>query len=163
MTISYHANWIMSDAFEAPVKQGMEILFEKGFIIADLQRIGLSYCLEGSGSHTVNPHFTLDIPRPDGSYSLAGYGQISLINCLLTISRKMFCSTTLDKLAPMHTTPEASRISVIIYAAARQVMELNTKYLVMGEGTPVTAKFGTSSITIKDPIGEDDNAYTQPI
>jgi hypothetical protein len=75
----------------------------------------------------------------------------------------MFCSTTLDKLAPMHTTPEASRISVIIYAAARQVMELNTKYLVMGEGTPVTAKFGTSSITIKDPIGEDDNAYTQPI
>jgi hypothetical protein len=51
----------------------------------------------------------------------------------------------------IYPTAEDGRITVAIVHAAREVRDLNFKYLHEGKGATVTARFGEDGVTIVDP------------
>jgi predicted dehydrogenase len=152
MSINFHNNWITPPDFEGPVNQGHEIVGADGKVESDQQYRGLRWWSQGGGSRTANNHFTRDVKRPDGSAGYVGYGIDSLTVGLAAICRVKFFDATRASVADLYPTAEESRITVAIVHAARQVRDLNFKYLRAGKGAPVTARFGRDGITIVDPL-----------
>jgi predicted dehydrogenase len=153
MSINFHNNWITPPDFEGPVNQGHEIVGTDGKVESDQQYRGLRWWNRGGGSRTANTHFKRDVKRPDGSPACVGYGVDSLTVGLATICRMKFCGASRESVANLYPTAEEARITVAIVHAARVVRDLNFRYLRLGKGAPVTARFGKDGITIVDPLG----------
>ncbi len=151
MSINFHNNWITPPDFEGPVNQGHEIVGTKGKVESDQQYRGLRWWNRGGGSRTANNHFTREVKRTDGSSAYVGYGVDSLTVALAAICRLKFFGPSRESLATIYPTAEEARIVVAIIHAAREVRDLNFKYLKAGKGAPVTARFGNKGITIIDP------------
>ncbi len=151
MSIHYHNNWITPPDFEGPVNQGHEIVGTDGKVESDQQYRGLRFWHTGGGSHTVNTHFTRDVPRPDGSRAYVGYGVDSLAAGLAAICRRKFFRENRAALAALYPTAEDARLTVAILHAAALVRDLNFQSARQGAGAPVTARFGPDGITIIDP------------
>ena len=168
MSINFHNNWITPPDFEGPVNQGHEIVGADGKVESDQQYRGLRWWHLGGGSRTANTHFARDVKRPDGSAAYVGYGIDSLTAGLAAICRVKFSGASRASLAELYPTAEEARITVAIVHAARSVRDLNYKYLRVGKGAPVTARFGKDGITIVDPYEAGARAkfqrvYRQPI
>jgi hypothetical protein len=80
-----------------------------------------------------------------------GYGVDSLTVGLAAICRAKFFRASLKEVSGIYPTAEQARTTVAIIDAARQVRDLNFKYLRAGRGAVVTARFGKDGITIVDP------------
>ncbi len=154
MSISFHNNWITPPSFEGPVNQGHEIVGSEGKIESDQQYRGLRWWSDAS--RTANTHFTREVKRPEGAPAYVGYGIDSLIASMAAICRMKFAGATSQDLAGLYPTAEQARIVVAIIHAAREVRNLNFKYLNEGKGAPVTARFGPDGITIVDPMRVDE-------
>ncbi|MFA4880902.1 MAG: Gfo/Idh/MocA family oxidoreductase [Candidatus Doudnabacteria bacterium] len=163
MHIHFVNNWITPPDFEGPVLQRSEILGTEGKVVSHTQDRGLRYWYTGGGTRTSNTHFTRDVPRPDGSKAYVGYGKDSLIACILAIMRREFHNASDEDLEGTYPTAEEGRLHVVIVEAAAIVRDLNYAYLTTGQGTPVTARFNETGITILDPIGKNQVIYDQPI
>lgn len=163
MHIHFVNNWITPADFEGPVLQRSEILGTEGKVVSHTQDRGLRYWYTGGGTRTSNTHFTRDVPRPDGSKAYIGYGKDSLTACILAIVRKKFHNASDEDLKGTYPTAEEGRLHVAIVEAAAVVRDLNYAYLTTGQGTPVTARFNETGITILDPIRENRIIYSEPI
>ncbi len=154
MSINFHNNWITPPDFEGPVNQGHEIVGADGKVESDQQNRGFRWWNKGGGSRTSNNHFTRDVKRPDGSQAYIGYGVDSITAGLVAICRMKFLKESRDAVSKIYPTAEDARIVVAIVHAARIVRDLNFKYLKIGKGAPVTARFGKDGITIVDPVAK---------
>ncbi len=74
--------------------------------------------------------------------------------CLTAIARIKHPGETRDAVDAIYPTAEDGRITVAILHAAREVRDLNFKYLSEGKGAPVTARFGEDGITVIEPLEE---------
>ncbi|MGH9342103.1 MAG: Gfo/Idh/MocA family protein [Acidobacteriota bacterium] len=151
MSVYFHNNWITPADFEGNVNQEHEIVGTDGKIESDQQYRGFRYWYAGSGSRSANNHFTREVRRPDGSTAYIGYGVDSITASLVAVCRVKFLGESRETVADIYPSAEEGRISVAIIQAARQVRDLNFKYLQEGKGAPVTARFGPDGITIIDP------------
>lgn len=149
MSISFHNNWITPASFEGPVNQGHEIVGSDGKVESDQQYRGLRWWSDTT--RTANTHFTREVKRPEGPPAYVGYGVDSLTAGMAAICRVKFAGTTRESLASLYPTAEQARIVVAIVHAARDVRDLNFRYLQEGKGTPVTARFGADGIMVVDP------------
>ena len=170
MSVSYHNNWITPADFEGPVNQGHEIVGTDGKVESDQQARGLRYWFAGGGSRTANTHFARDVRGPDGAHGLVGYGADSLYASLAAICRVRLLGETPEAVAGHYPDAEDGRIVVAIVEAARQVRDLNFRYLETGRGAPASARFGPEGITLVDPhrAGEGPDAvftriYDRPL
>ena len=165
MSVYFHNNWVTPDDFEGPVNQEHEIVGADGKVESDQQYRGFRFWYNGGGSQSSNNHFTRDVKRPDGSQGYIGYGVDSITVAMVAVGRVKFLGESLDDVQAIYPTAEDGRITVAIVHAAREVCDLNFKYLQEGKGAPVTARFGEDGITIVDPnrIGEGPDAVFQKI
>ncbi len=152
MSIHFHNNWVTPADFEGPVNQGHELVGTEGKVECDQQYRGLRSWHRDGGSRTANSHFTRDVRRPDGTQACVGYGVDSLIAGLVAICRVKFLGESREAAANSYATAEEARITTAIVQAARVVCDLNSKYLGLGKGAPVTARFGDDGISIIDPF-----------
>jgi predicted dehydrogenase len=151
LSMCYHNNWITPADFEGPVNQGHELVGTEGKVESDQQYRGLRWWRQGAGSRTVNTHFTREALRPDGSAGYVGYGTDSIHAALAAVCRVKFSGARPGELAQTCANAEEGRVTVAILHAARMVCDLNSRYLQMGKGAPVSARFGPDGITIVDP------------
>lgn len=168
LSFNFHNHWITPPDFEGAVNQGHEIVGTDGKVESDQQYRGLRWWAKSKGSRTANTHFTRDVRRPDGSNAYVGYGVDSLIAGLAAICRVKFVGETREAVAEDYPTAEDARIVTAIVHAARIVRDLNFKYLRVGKGAPVTARFGADGITIVDPHEASagkrfQTIYTKPV
>ena len=70
---SLHTSWILPEAFESIVNQGIRVVGSEGIIEIDSQDRGERSCLGGRMS-TYNLEFYREVKRPDGGTEYAGYG-----------------------------------------------------------------------------------------
>ena len=152
LSFHFHNNWITPPDFEGPVNQGHEIIGTDGKVESDQQYRGLRWWSRGRGTRTANNHFTRAVRRPDGSSGCVGYGVDSLTVGLAAICRMKFFGARREHVAEIYPTAEEARITVGIIHAAREVRDLNFKYLQEGKGAVVSARFGEDGITIIDPF-----------
>jgi len=156
MSIDFINNWIVPDAFEAPVNQESVIVGTEGFVESDTQYRGLRFHTSGRGTQTANTHFTRMVKREDGTQAACGYGVDSLVVCVAKVAEMKFLGKKLTELEGTYPTAKEGRLSVLIIHAAREVMRRNAQYVEMGKGAPVTAVFGKDGIMVFDP-------YTGPV
>jgi predicted dehydrogenase len=150
MSVYFHNNWITPGDFEGPVNQGHEIAGTLGKVESDQQYRGLRYWFEGGGSRTANTHFTRAVTRSDGTEGFVGYGVDSLTAGVCAICRAKFLEHSRETLAATYPNAEDARIVTAIIHAAKEVRELNFKYLQSGRGAIVSASFGPDGITVVD-------------
>lgn len=151
LSMCYHNNWITPPDFEGPVNQGHELVGTEGKVESDQQYRGLRWWQHGAGSQTINTHFAREVLRPDGSAGYVGYGTDSIHAALAVVCRVKFNGACPGDLAATCANGEEGRVTVAILHAARLVCDLNFRYLRMGKGAPVSARFGPDGITIVDP------------
>jgi predicted dehydrogenase len=151
LSMHFHNNWITPPGFEGPVNQGHEIVGTEGKIESDQQYRGLRWWSQEDGTRTANTHFTRESASPAGRAFSIGYGIDSLIVAMAAICRAKYFQAPLPDLADIYPTAEQARIVVAVIHAARLVRDLNFKYLQLGLGAPVTARFGRDGLTIVDP------------
>lgn len=163
MSIDFINNWIVPDAFEAPVNQESMIFGTEGFCESDSQYRGLRFHTSKRGTQTANTHFTRMLTREDGTQSACGYGVDSLVACIAKVAELKYLDKTLEDLEGTYPTAKEGRMSVLIIHAAREVMQRNAHYLDMGKGAPVTALFNKEGITIFDPYTGPLNIYDRPV
>ena len=163
MSIDFINNWIVPDAFEAPVNQESMLFGTEGFVESDSQYRGFRFHTTGRGTQTANNHFTRDVPREDGSRAYVGYGVDSLVACLEKVAEMKFLGKTLQDLEGTYPSARESRFSVLIVHAARAVAQRNHEYTLAGKGAPVTAVFGKAGITLYDPYRGPERIYDSPV
>lgn len=163
MSIDFINNWIMPDAFEAPVNQESMVFGTEGVVESDSQYRGLRFTTTGRGTQTANTHFTRDVVREDGSRAYVGYGVDSLVVCLTRVAQVKFLGLTADAVHAGYPNAEEARVSVIIVQAAREVALRNHAYLEAGKGAPVTAVFDAEGIMIFDPYAGAQRIYDRPV
>lgn len=163
MSIDFINNWIVPDAFEAPVNQESQLVGTDGMVESDTQYRGLRYTTTGRGTQTSNSHFTRNVTREDGSKAYVGYGVDSLVVCLEKIAEMKFLGASLDALRGTYPDAEEARISVLMVHAAREVLHRNHRYIEAGKGAPVTAVFGEDGITVYDPYVGPAKIYDRAI
>jgi predicted dehydrogenase len=156
LSMHFLNNWITPAGFEGPVNQGHEIVGSDGKIESDQQYRGLRWWTQQDGTRTANTHFTREVASPSGRVVSTGYGIDSLVAALAAICRAKYFRAQLRDLADIYPTTEQARIVVAVIHAARLVRDLNFKYLRMGLGAPVTARFGRDGLTIVDPARADE-------
>ena len=161
MSIDFINNWIVPDAFEAPVNQESQLVGTDGMVESDTQYRGLRYTTTGRGTQTSNSHFTRNVTREDGSKAYVGYGVDSLVVCLEKIAEMKFLGASLDALRGTYPDAEEARISVLMVHAAREVLHRNHAYIEAGKGAPVTAVFGEDGITVYDPYAGPAKIYNR--
>ena len=163
MSIDFINNWIVPNAFEAPVNQESMLVGTEGMVESDSQYRGLRYTTTGRGTQTSNTHFTRNVTREDGSQAYVGYGVDSLVVCLAKIAQVKFLGATPADLRGTYPDAAEARLSVLIVHAAREVALRNQRYLEAGKGAPVTAVFTKDGTTIFDPYEGPATIYTQPV
>ena len=163
MSIDFINNWIVPDAFEAPVNQESSLVGTEGMVESDSQYRGLRYATTGRGTQTSNTHFTRNVPREDGSLAYVGYGVDSLVVCLAKIAQAKFLGATPAALRGTYPDAHEARLSVLIVQAAREVALRNHDYLGQGKGAPVTALFNAEGITLLDPYAGPTRIYDRPV
>lgn len=156
MSVTFLNNWITPPDFEGPVNQGHEIVGTHGKIESDQQYRGLRYWSAGSGTRTVNTHFTRDVPRPDQSRVYVGYGTDSIHAGVLAACRVKFDGCRLADLEGTYPSAEEARVTVAIVHAARLVRERNARHAFEGRAAAVTATFDEEGISILDPYAAPD-------
>lgn len=163
MSIDFINNWIVPDAFEAPVNQESLLVGTDGIVESDTQYRGLRYATTGRGTQTSNTHFTRNVKREDGSLAYVGYGVDSLVVCLVKIAQVQFLGASVESLRGTYPDADEARISVLIVHAAREVAARNHRYLEQGRGAPVTAVFNGEGITVFDPYAGAARIYDRPV
>lgn len=163
MSIDFVNNWIVPDAFEAPVNQESQLCGTEGSVESDSQYRGLRFCTTGRGTQTANSHFTRDVTREDGSLAYVGYGVDSLVVCIEKVAEMKFLGRSLEAVRATYPDAEQARQSVLIVHAAREVVRRNYEYLQQGKGAPVTAVFGEQGITVFDPYAGPASIYGRPV
>ncbi|MBI3117418.1 MAG: Gfo/Idh/MocA family oxidoreductase [Candidatus Hydrogenedentes bacterium] len=163
MSIDFINNWIVPDAFEAPVNQESQLFGTEGFVESDSQYRGFRFHTTDRGTQTANNHFTRDVRREDGSNAYVGYGVDSLVVCLEKVAEMKFLGRSLEEIEGSYPSARESRLSVLIVHAAREVCRRNHEYLTQGKGAPVTAIFNESGITVFDPYSGPERIYDRPV
>lgn len=163
MSIDFHNNWILPDAFEGPVNQESRLFGVNGMVESDTQYRGLRFVTGDSGMRTANVHMTRDVRREDGSLAYCGYGVDSIVVCVEKIAEMKFLGKKLADIAGTYPDVEEARLSVLIVHAAREVMNRNYTYLQEGKGAPVTALFNNEGIKLFDPYAGASVIYSHPV
>lgn len=163
MSVDFVNNWIVPDAFEAPVNQESMVFGTDGFVESDSQYRGLRFATTGRGTQTANNHFTRDVLREDGSQAYVGYGVDSLVVCLEKVAEMKFLGKSLAEVKTGYPNAEEGRLSTLIIHAAREVVRRNTAYMEKGKGAPVTAVFGDEGITVHDPYAGSEVIYNRSV
>lgn len=163
MSIDFVNNWIVPDAFEAPVNQESMLFGTEGFVESDSQYRGFRFHTSGRGTQTANNHFTRDVRRQDGTKAYVGYGVDSLVVCLEKVAEMKFLGKSLADLEGTYPSARESRLSVLIVHAARAVAQRNYEHTQAGKGAPVTAVFGKAGITLYDPYRGPERIYDRPV
>lgn len=163
MSIDFINNWIVPDAFEAPVNQESSLVGTEGMVESDTQYRGLRFATTGRGSQTANTHFTRNVPREDGTEAFVGYGVDSLVVCLVKMAQAKYLGATAEGLRGTYPDAEEARISVLMVHAAREVALRNQRYIEQGKGAPVTAVFDGEGIVVYDPYAGPARIYDRPI
>lgn len=163
MSIDFINNWIVPDAFEAPVNQESVIFGTEGFVESDSQYRGLRYHTTGRGTQTSNTHFTREVARPDGSKAYVGYGVDSLVDCIVKVAEVKFLGADAQEERGNFASARQARLSVLIIHAAREVCRRNLGYVESGRGAPVTAVFGEDDITVFDPYAGPEVIYQRRV
>lgn len=163
MSIDFINNWIVPDAFEAPVNQESMLVGTEGMVESDSQYRGLRYATTGRGTQTANTHFTRAVRRPDGTSAFVGYGVDSLVDAIARIAQVKYLGATREDLAGHYPDAEQARVSVLIVHAAREVARLNHAYAEAGRGAPVTAVFDADGILVHDPYAGPRRIYDRPV
>lgn len=163
MSIDFINNWIVPDAFEAPVNQESALVGTEGMVESDTQYRGLRFATTGRGSQTANTHFTRNVPREDGSEAFVGYGVDSLVVCLVKMAQVKYLGATPEDLRGTYPDADEARLSVLIVHAAREVANRNQRYIEAGKGAPVTAVFDAEGIMVYDPYAGPARIYDRPV
>ena len=163
MSIDFHNNWILPDAFEGPVNQESRLFGVNGVVESDTQYRGLRFATHDAGMRTANVHMTRDVLREDGSFAYCGYGVDSVVACVEKVSEIKFFGKTLAEIEGTYPDADEARLSVLIVHAAREVALRNHAYLEQGRGAPVTALFNTDGITVFDPYEGNRVIYSHPV
>ncbi len=163
MSIDFHNNWILPDAFEGPVNQESRLFGINGMVESDTQYRGLRFASTDTGMRTANVHMTRDVRREDGSHAYCGYGVDSVVVCVEKVAEMKFLGKALADIADTYPNAAEGRLSVLIVHAAREVVRRNHAYLEQGRGAPVTALFNADGITLFDPYEGNSVIYSQPV
>jgi len=163
MSIDFVNNWIVPNAFEAPVNQESRLFGTEGMVESDSQYRGFRFTTTGRGTQTANNHFTRDVLREDGSLAYVGYGVDSLVACIEKVAEMKYLGKSLADAKAGCPNADESRLTACIIHAEREVVRRNTQYLETGRGAPVTAVFNDAGITVYDPYEGPAVIYDRPV
>lgn len=76
--VSFDTSWVLPDAFEAVVNQGLRLVGTKGLFECDSQDRGTRSCVAGEGMATYNNNFKREVVDRRGRRVLRGYGVESI-------------------------------------------------------------------------------------
>ena len=129
-TYRLHTSWILPEAFEAIVNQGIRVVGTDGIFEIDSQDRGERSCLATGSMSTYNLEFYRELVRPDTGIEYAGYG-IEAISAFPRHVNSLLSGCSLAELKGKYANGEEGREITRIVAAVH-------KSLRTGKPVPLT-------------------------